>query len=123
MTPESAFLRDSASYLSLPAADGALGVLPGHMKLIVQLQPGIMEINFHNGTRRALYISEGIAQIDALTCWILVSEVEDRDMLTTEYVTKKINSVQQKLESPKIATDAKQRLQKEFNFFKNFLAH
>jgi F-type H+-transporting ATPase subunit epsilon len=46
VTPQRQLLRESASEVQLPGADGYLGVLPGHAPLITEL--GIGELSYHD---------------------------------------------------------------------------
>jgi F-type H+-transporting ATPase subunit epsilon len=46
VTPKRQLLRESASEVQLPGADGYLGVLPGHAPLMTEL--GIGELSYHD---------------------------------------------------------------------------
>jgi F-type H+-transporting ATPase subunit epsilon len=64
VTPQRQLLRESASEVQLPGADGYLGVLPGHAPLITEL--GIGELSYHDlsGKESAhLAILRGFAEV------------------------------------------------------------
>jgi F-type H+-transporting ATPase subunit epsilon len=64
VTPKRQLLRESASEVQLPGADGYLGVLPGHAPLITEL--GIGELSYHdlNGKESThMAILSGFAEV------------------------------------------------------------
>ena len=63
VTPERQLLRESVVEVTLPGADGQLGVLPGHAPLITEL--GIGELNYRakSGGEGTLAILSGFAEV------------------------------------------------------------
>jgi F-type H+-transporting ATPase subunit epsilon len=63
VTPERQLLRESVVEVTLPGADGQLGVLPGHAPLITDL--GIGELNYHAkaGADGTMAIISGFAEV------------------------------------------------------------
>jgi F-type H+-transporting ATPase subunit epsilon len=64
VTPERQLLRESALEVTLPGADGQLGVLPGHAPLITEL--GIGELTYRakgGGETVPLAILSGFAEV------------------------------------------------------------
>lgn len=63
VTPERQLLRDTASEVQLPGADGCLGILPGHAPLITEL--GVGELTYRDlaGAAHALAIMQGFAEV------------------------------------------------------------
>lgn len=64
VTPEKQVLRQSATEVQLPGADGYLGVLPGHAPLITEL--GIGELSYHDLSGKEsehLAIISGFAEV------------------------------------------------------------
>jgi F-type H+-transporting ATPase subunit epsilon len=64
VTPKRQLLRESASEVQLPGADGYLGVLPGHTPLMTEL--GIGELSYHdlNGKESThMAILSGFAEV------------------------------------------------------------
>jgi F-type H+-transporting ATPase subunit epsilon len=63
VTPERQLLRESVVEVTLPGADGQLGVLPGHAPLITEL--GIGELNYRakSGAQGTMAIISGFAEV------------------------------------------------------------
>src|SRR3984893_5315848 len=64
VTPERQLLRETAVEVTLPGADGQLGVLPGHAPLITEL--GIGELTYHakkSGESAPVAIISGFAEV------------------------------------------------------------
>ena len=78
VTPEREVLAADARFVALPAYDGEMGFLAGRAPLLTQLGSGLLRVEAADGSRRALFISGGFAQMveDKLT--VLTEEaIED----------------------------------------------
>jgi|ERR1700730_2588424 len=64
VTPERQLLRDTVLEVTLPGADGCLGVLPGHAPLITELGIGEMTYRSKGGSEAGrLAILSGFAEV------------------------------------------------------------
>jgi F-type H+-transporting ATPase subunit epsilon len=62
VTPDRLVVRDSVLAVSLPGADGYLGILPGHAPLLSELKAG--ELSYTLGTlTHYLFVSWGFAEV------------------------------------------------------------
>jgi F-type H+-transporting ATPase subunit epsilon len=64
VSPERQLLRESVVEVTLPGADGCLGILPGHAPLMTEL--GIGELSYHSKSANqntALAIVRGFAEV------------------------------------------------------------
>ena len=62
VTPDRLVVRDSVLAVSLPGADGYLGILPGHAPLLSELKAG--ELSYALGTlTHYLFVSWGFAEV------------------------------------------------------------
>jgi F-type H+-transporting ATPase subunit epsilon len=64
VTPERQLLRETVVEITLPGAEGQLGILPGHAPLITEL--GIGELNYHakkSGESAPIAIISGFAEV------------------------------------------------------------
>lgn len=64
-----------AEMLSVPAADGYLGVLPGMVPTLTILGEGTVSITLPRGNRREIAIEGGFASIDQNTVTLTVDTV------------------------------------------------
>lgn len=62
VTPESVSWEGDVDSLVVPAADGQLGVLPGHAPLLAQLQAGVLQIRTGEETK-VLAVSGGFMEV------------------------------------------------------------
>ena len=62
VTPERLVLKDEIDFVVLPAAEGELGILPGHTPLLAQLKDGELRIT-RNDETRLFAVSGGFAEV------------------------------------------------------------
>ncbi len=88
ITPQGKLLdTGSATYASLPAHDGLMGVLPGRAPMVVKLGIGELKVDFEGekgaqGGSRSYAIEEGFAQMVANRLTILSSRAYAAETLT-----------------------------------------
>src|ERR687893_2131334 len=62
ITPERNVLSETVDSVTVPGANGELGILPGHTPLISQLQTGVLAYA-QGGTTRRLMVSGGFVEV------------------------------------------------------------
>ena len=70
ITPQATAFSGDVEMVTLPAADGQIGVYPQHMRLITQLVPGEV-IATSGGTDQSLAVGEGLVEITGTSVSIL----------------------------------------------------
>ncbi len=70
ITPESKIFEGDVDSVQLPGTEGEMGVLPGHMALVTELNAGELVIT-QGGKPRSLAIGEGFAEITASSVGVL----------------------------------------------------
>ena len=63
VTPERQILKETVSEVTLPGADGYLGVLPGHAPLITELGIGELTYKTKSGESGLLAVIRGFAEV------------------------------------------------------------
>ncbi|HXT23831.1 MAG TPA: F0F1 ATP synthase subunit epsilon [Candidatus Eisenbacteria bacterium] len=63
VTPERQILKESVSQVTMPGADGYLGVLPGHAPLITELGVGELTYRTSGGQNGLLAVIRGFAEV------------------------------------------------------------
>ncbi|HSC45953.1 MAG TPA: F0F1 ATP synthase subunit epsilon [Candidatus Acidoferrum sp.] len=63
VTPERQILKETVAEVTLPGADGYLGVLPGHAPLITELGIGELTYRSANGQTGLLAVIRGFAEV------------------------------------------------------------
>ena len=74
-TPEQSLVNERVSEAQIPAADGYLGVLPGHAQLVAELGAG--ELSYQvEGRRRTLKVDGGWLEISGDRARVLATKAE-----------------------------------------------
>lgn len=93
VTPERTELDREADYLSLPLADGELGVMPGRAPLIGRLGYGTLRLQTAAGPER-YYIDGGFAQVEQDVVSILTGKAIAVDLLNGEEAQQMLDDAQ-----------------------------
>lgn len=70
VTPQAIVFSEDVSLVTLPSADGEIGIYPQHVRLITQLVPGEIIVSKGNSETR-LAVGEGLVDVDATHVSIL----------------------------------------------------
>jgi F-type H+-transporting ATPase subunit epsilon len=79
VTPERQLLRESVVEVTLPGADGQLGVLPGHAPLITELGIGELTYRAKSGGEATMAIISGFAEVLGDRVTVLAETAERPD--------------------------------------------
>ncbi len=74
LTPDGVGWEGKVSAVTLPAAEGSLGILGGHAPLLCALQSGVVKCRGEAGELR-FQISEGVAGVEKDVVTLLLSSV------------------------------------------------
>src|SRR5947199_10007816 len=74
VSPERLLLSEEADMVTIPATDGYMGVLAGHMPLITTLKPGVIDVT--GGTRgdQRFFVLGGFAEVTTTKVTVLAEE-------------------------------------------------
>jgi F-type H+-transporting ATPase subunit epsilon len=70
VTPEAKVYSDTIDSVVIPTVEGEIGVLPGHIPLLTQIESGELRVT-KSGTTTWLAVGGGFAQIDGDTVRVL----------------------------------------------------
>ena len=62
VTPEATVFSERVEMVTLPAVEGQMGVYPGHIRVITQIEPGEVILTT-NGQDRFLAVGEGLVEV------------------------------------------------------------
>ncbi len=74
VSPDRLLLSQPVDMAVIPAAEGEMGVLPGHSPMIVLLQGGTITIHEGGRPTSQLYVSGGFAEVTPERCTVLADE-------------------------------------------------
>ncbi len=74
VSPEKLLLSRPVDMVVIPAAEGEIGVLPGHAPMIVLLRGGVIRMYEGAQVTERLFVSGGFAEITPERCTVLANE-------------------------------------------------
>jgi F-type H+-transporting ATPase subunit epsilon len=108
VTPEKVAWSAPADFVVLPAAQGEMGVLPGHQPFLVQLAPGEVRVT-DKGEVRRFAVSGGFAEIKDDAVSLFAETAEMGEQIDSERAHQALERA--KLESTKPGLDPMQLAQ------------
>jgi F-type H+-transporting ATPase subunit epsilon len=98
VTPERQLLSELASEVTLPGAEGELGVLPGHAPLITEL--GIGPLQFHrasDGVSEPLAVIRGFAEVLPDRVTVLAETAERAEEIDVERAKRALERAEKRI--------------------------
>jgi F-type H+-transporting ATPase subunit epsilon len=74
VSPEKLLLSRDVDMAVLPAAEGEMGVLPGHAPMIVTLGGGVIRVTEGGQVTERLFVAGGFAEVTPERCTVLAVE-------------------------------------------------
>jgi F-type H+-transporting ATPase subunit epsilon len=74
VSPEKLLLSRPVEMAVLPAAEGEMGVLPGHAPMIVTLRGGVITVTEGGQVTERLFVAGGFAEVTEQRCTVLADE-------------------------------------------------
>jgi len=74
VSPERLLLSRQVEMATIPAAEGEMGVLPGHAPMIVSLRGGIIRVRENGAETETLFVAGGFAEVSPERVTVLADE-------------------------------------------------
>lgn len=74
VSPEKLLLSRAVEMAVLPAAEGEMGVMPGHAPMIVALRGGVITVRENGQVTDRLFVGGGFAEVTPERCTVLADE-------------------------------------------------
>lgn len=74
VSPEKLLLSRPVEMVIIPAAEGDMGVLPGHSPMIVALKGGVIEVRENGAVTERLFVAGGFAEITPTRVTVLADD-------------------------------------------------
>lgn len=87
VTPEARVYSDVIETVVIPTVQGEIGILPGHIPLLTQVEAGELRVS-KNGRTEYLAIGNGFAQIDGDKVSVLAESAIDEAKIDEDAVAK-----------------------------------
>ena len=98
ITPERRLLSEAVDAVTVPGANGELGILPGHTPLISQLQTGVLSYTQGPTTHRLL-VSGGFVEVNADRVSVLADLAEQPEEIDAARARTERDDAERKLGS------------------------
>ncbi|QXM23337.1 ATP synthase F1 subunit epsilon [Elioraea tepida] len=74
VSPERLLFSDAVEMAEIPAAEGDMGVLPGHAPMIVTLRGGVIRVHRGGSVTHRLFVAGGFAEVTPERCTVLADD-------------------------------------------------
>ena len=100
VTPEAKVYSDTIDSVVIPTVEGEIGVLPGHIPLLTQVEHGELRVTKGAGTHM-LAVSGGFAQIDGDKVRVLAEHAITEEKIDEHAVEAALKRAEEELKSAK----------------------
>jgi F-type H+-transporting ATPase subunit epsilon len=87
VTPEARVYSDTIETVVIPTVQGEIGILPGHIPLLTQVEAGELRVS-KNGRTEYLAVGNGFAEIDGDKISVLTESAIDEAKIDEDAVSK-----------------------------------
>lgn len=99
VSPEKLLLSRPVEMALLPAAEGQMGVLPGHAPMIVALRGGVISVHEGGAETEALFVPGGFAEITPTRVTVLADEATPVAQLSRADAEQRISAAEKALDA------------------------
>ena len=107
VSPEKLLLSRPVEMAVLPAAEGEMGILPGHAPMIIALRGGVISVREGGQTTEQLYVAGGFAEVTPTRVTILADEATPVAQLSRGDAAHRIAECEKALAEAQDATPEK----------------
>ena len=100
VTPEAKVYSDTIDSVVIPTVEGEIGVLPGHIPLLTQVEDGELRVTKGAATQ-LLVVSGGFAQIDGDRVRVLAENAINEEKIDEQAVEAALRRAEQQLREAK----------------------
>lgn len=116
VTPEARVYSDTIDSVVIPTIGGEIGVLPGHIPLLTQMEAGELEVT-KNGRTEWLAVGSGFVEIEADRVHVLAEQAITEERIDERAVEEAMRRAEQQLhDAAHLDPDAFENLQKLLRF-------
>ena len=100
VTPEARVYADTIDTVVIPTVEGEVGILPGHIALLTQVQHGELRVT-KGGQTQLLAVSGGFAQVDGDKVSVLAEHAITEEKIDEHAVENALKRAEQELRDAK----------------------
>ncbi len=96
VTPEARVYSDTVETVVIPTVEGEIGILPGHIPLLTQVEAGELRV-LKNGKTELLAVGNGFAEVDGDKVSILAESAIAEEKIDVDAAEKAMQRAQEAL--------------------------
>jgi len=100
VTPEARVYSDTIDTVVIPTVDGEVGILPGHIALLTQIEHGELRVT-KNGVTQWLAISGGFAEVEGDRVHVLAENAINEEKIDENAVEAAMKRAEEQLAAAK----------------------
>lgn len=100
VTPEARVYSDTIDTVVIPTAEGEVGILPGHIALLTQIENGELRVT-KNGVTQFLAVSGGFAEVEGDRVHVLAEFAIDEEKIDEHAVEDALKRAEAQLAAAK----------------------
>jgi F-type H+-transporting ATPase subunit epsilon len=94
VSPEKLLFSDAVEMAEIPAAEGDMGVLPGHAPMIVALRGGVIRVHKGGQVAKRLFVAGGFAEVTPERCTVLADEATPVEELYADTARTRVSEAE-----------------------------
>lgn len=99
VTPEARVFSDTIETVVIPTVQGEIGILPGHIPLLTQIEHGELRVT-RLGKTESLAVSGGFAQVDGDRVSVLAEFAITEEKIDVDAAEKAMHRAEEALKNP-----------------------
>ena len=111
VSPERLLLSEAAEMITIPGAEGDMGVMQGHMPLISTLRPGVIDVKGGSEGDQRFYVIGGFAEVTPEKLTVLAEEAVPVSEMTTAALDVRIKHAEEDFSLAKSETERAKALE------------
>ncbi len=100
VTPEARVYSDTIDTVVIPTVDGEVGILPGHIALLTQIEHGELRVT-KNGVTQWLAVSGGFAEVEGDRVHVLAENAINEEKIDEHAVEAALKRAEEQLAAAK----------------------
>jgi F-type H+-transporting ATPase subunit epsilon len=100
VTPEARVYSDTIDTVVIPTVDGEVGILPGHIALLTQIEHGELRVT-KNGVTQTLAVSGGFAEVEGDRVHVLAENAINEEKIDEHAVEAALKRAEEQLAAAK----------------------
>jgi F-type H+-transporting ATPase subunit epsilon len=95
VSPERLLLSRQVEMAVIPAAEGEMGVLPGHAPMMVALRGGVIRVRENGAETERLFVAGGFAEVTETRCTVLADEATPLASLSRAEAERRVKEAEE----------------------------